>query len=368
MSDLRAIPYVFMRGGTSRGPYMRRSDLPEDEETLSRVLIAMMGAGHPLNIDGLGGGNPVTTKTAMLSKSESPDADIDYFFAQVAVDKPLVDYAPTCGNILSGVGPAAVELGLVSPANGTATVRIRMVNTGASAESVFEVRDGKPVYEGPQAIFGVPGTGSPITLRFMDTVGSRTGSMLPTGNARDTIGGIDVTCLDVAMPMVIARAEDLGITGHEGSVELDADTALFERFEPIRREAGRLMGLGDVSDKVVPKFGVIAAPKNDGAAAVRYFMPWKTHPTMAVTGAQCFAACLMLPGSVAEGLPVLPEGAGRGDAPFNVRLEHATGTIDVELDCKVTNAGLDLRSAGLMRTARMLARGEVMVPRSVWPD
>jgi len=368
MSDQRAIPFVFMRGGTSRGPYMRRSDLPEDEAALSRVLIAMVGAGHPLNIDGLGGGSPVATKTAMLSRSDDEWADIDYFFAQVAVDKQLVDYAPTCGNILSGVGPAAVELGLISPPDGTATVRIRMVNTGARAEARFEVRSGSPIYGGSQSIHGVPGSASPVALQFMDTIGSRTGTMLPTGNVRDVIDGVEVTCIDVAMPMVIARAEDLGVTGHEGSDALDANQALFDRFEPIRREAGRLMGLGDVSDKVVPKFGIVAPPAGDGAAAARYFMPWKTHPTMAVTGSQCFAACLMLPGSVADGIARLPPGAGRSADPFVLSLEHPTGMIDVTLECQVTNAGLDLRSAGLMRTARMLARGEAMVPGRVWPD
>jgi len=366
MNDQRPVPFVFMRGGTSRGPYMRRADLPADEETLSRVLVSMIGAGHPLNIDGLGGGNPVATKTAMLSASDDDWADIDYFFAQVAVDKPLVDYAPTCGNILSGVGPAAVELGLIAPRDGETTVRIRMVNTGARAEARFEVRGGHPVYGGAQSIHGVPGSAAPVALQFMDTIGSRTGAMLPTGRVRDTIDGIEVTCLDVAMPMVIARAEDLGITGHEGSGALDADTELFARFEPIRREAGRRMGLGDVSDKVVPKFGVLASPKGEGAAAARYFMPWKAHPTMAVTGAQCLAACLMLPGSVGSGMARLPSGAGQGDAPFTLSLEHPKGTIDVALDCKVTNAGLDLRSAGIMRTARLLARGEAMVPSHVW--
>lgn len=325
MADLRAIPFVFMRGGTSRGPFVRRADLPADTATLSAVLIAMIGGGHPLNIDGLGGGNPVATKVAMLSRSNDDWADIDYFFAQVAVDKKLVDYGPTCGNILSAVGPAAVELGLIRPQDGTATICIRMVNTGSRAEAVFDIRDGSPVYGGSQTIHGVPGSAAPVQLRFMDTIGSRTGALLPTGKVRDTIRGVDVTCIDVAMPMVIARAEDLGITGHESSQDLDADAALFARLEPIRREAGRRMGLGDVSDKVIPKFGLAAAPKGAGTAAARYFMPWKTHPTMAVTGAQCLAACLMLPGSVARGLACLPEGAGRGDAPFVISLEHPTG-------------------------------------------
>jgi 4-oxalomesaconate tautomerase len=367
MSDQRAIPFVMMRGGTSRGPYMRRSDLPEDQDTLAQVLIAMMGGGHPQNIDGLGGGTPVSTKTAMLSRSAEPGVDIDYFFAQVAVDRRAVDFAPTCGNILSGVGPAAVELGLVLAVDGKMQLRIRLLNTGAMADALFEVRNGAPVYGGAQRIDGVPGTAAPVALRFRDTIGSRTGSLLPTGNARDRIGGIEVTCIDVAMPMVIARAEDLGVTGYESRDELDADSGFFARIEAIRREAGPKMGLGDVADKVVPKFGIVAPPAGDGAAAARYFMPWKTHPTMAVTGSQCLASCLMLPGSVAEGIAVLPEGAGRGSDPFVVRLEHPGGSIDVEMECRVSNSGLDLRSAGIMRTARLLARGEVMVPAEIWP-
>lgn len=368
MQDQKAIPFVMMRGGTSRGPFMRLDDMPSDREALARVLVAMIGAGHPLNINGLGGGNPVATKTAMLSRSSEPGVDIDYFFAQVAVDKEIVDFAPTCGNILSAVGPAAVELGLLEAGEGTTTARIRMVNTGAFAQSEFETRNGSPVYGGQQHIHGVPGTGSPIKLRFENTIGSRTGSLLPTGAVRDTIEGIEVTCIDVAMPMVIARAKDFGLTGYEGSAELDANAELFARFEPIRREAGKRMGLGDVSDKVVPKFGIVAPPAKGGAAAARYFMPWKTHPTMAVTGSQCIAACLMLPGSVAEGIADLPQGAGRSDEPFVLSIEHPTGSIDVELDCTVTNEGLNLKSAGLVRTARLLARGEAMVPSEAWPE
>ena len=360
------IPYVMMRGGTSRGPFMRRGDVPQDQAALAEVLIAMMGGGHPQNIDGLGGGTAVATKTAMLSRSTEPGIDIDYFFAQVAVEKRAVDFAPTCGNMLSAVGPAAVELGLLKAIGARTTARIRMVNTGAFAEAVFSTQDGAPVYDGVQSIDGVPGYASAITLRFRDTVGSRTGKMLPTGKALEQIEGVDVTCIDVAMPMVLMRAQDVGITGYEGSNELDANEDLFTRIESIRRIAGKRMGLGDVSEMVVPKIGVITYPQNGGSIAARYFMPWKTHPTMAVTGSQCFAACVMVPGSVASGLADLPKDAGRGTAPFMMRIEHPLGHIPVEIDCTVTNSGLELRSAGLLRTARMLARGEMMVPGAVW--
>ena len=208
-----AVPFLFVRGGTSRGPYFLRSDLPEDQETLSDVLIAVVGAGNPRNIDGLGGGNAVTTKVAMLSRSDDPEADVDYFFAQVAVEKRLVDYAPTCGNILVGVGPAAIEMGLVPIAGDETRVRIRGVNTGALVEAIVQTPDGAVRYDGDLAIDGVPGTAAPIALNFMEVVGSRTGAMLPTGQVRENIDGFEVTCIDVAMPMMIAQAADFGITG-----------------------------------------------------------------------------------------------------------------------------------------------------------
>jgi len=201
-----SIPFVFMRGGTSRAPFFKRSDLPADQDTLAKVLISALGSGHPLNIDGLGGGNAVTTKVAMLSKSEDSWADIDYFFAQVAVEKKLVDFKPSCGNILTGVAPAAVEMGLIEATGETTQVKIRTVNTGARIIATIQTPDGVS-YDGNHAIDGVPGTGSPIQLQFMDTVGGATGAFMPTGNPIDTFDDIDVTCMDVAMPMVIARAE-----------------------------------------------------------------------------------------------------------------------------------------------------------------
>ncbi len=357
----RPIPFHFLRGGTSRGPYFDRADLPEDRETLSRVLIAAMGAGHPLNIDGLGGGAAVTTKVAMLSPSAEDWADVDYFFAQVAVHKAEVDYRPTCGNILSGVGPAAIEKGIVPAADGETRVRIRAVNTGARIEAIVQTPGGQVQYDGDTAIDGVPGTAAPVLLNFMDTVGSVCGAMLPTGAVRDEIDGIAVTCLDVAMPMMIARAADFGITGYESRDDLDADTALFARMEAVRLEAGRRMGLGDVTQSVTPKIGLVAAPRAGGAVSARYFMPWACHPTMAVTGAQCLAASLLVAGSTSEELGAVPEGS-----PARIRIEHPTGEIEVSVDYARNGDALAINAAGLTRTARLLARGEVMVPEAAF--
>ena len=297
-----AIPYLFLRGGTSRGPYFRRDDLPADQETLSQVLIAAIGAGHPLNIDGIGGGNAVTTKVAMLSPSTRADCDVDYFFAQVAVDKPEVDFRPTCGNILVGVGPAAIEMGLVPAQDGETRVRIHAINTGAVVEARVQTPGGRVSYAGDFAIAGVPGTAAPIALGFMETVGSVTGAMLPTGNLRDVIDGVEVTCMDVAMPVMLARAADFGLTGYETQGQLDDNRAFFARVEAIRLQAGERMGLG-------------------------------------------LADCA---------------------SPVTVGIEHPAGTFDVLVDFDRRDGGIDLRSAGVVRTARLLARGQVMVPATLW--
>ncbi len=355
------IPFLFMRGGTSRGPYMNRADLPEDLETLTGVLIAIVGSGHPLNIDGIGGGAAVTTKVAMLSKSEDEWADVDYLFAQVSVEDRLVDFKPTCGNILSGVGPAAIEMGLVKAQDRETPVNILAVNTGARVAAMVQTPGGTVEYEGEAQIDGVPGTASPVALQFMDTVGGVTGAFLPTGNLIDTIDGIPVTCMDVAMPMVIAKAQDFGLTGYESAAELDDSSEFNARMQAIRTEAGRRMGMGDVTKSVTPKFGLLAPEKDGGTIATRYFMPWKCHPTMAVTGAQCLASCVLTPGTVASGMAALPK-----HSPAKIVLEHASGTIDVVVDYENTDLGFQLKSAGLVRTARKLAAGEVFVPASIW--
>jgi 4-oxalomesaconate tautomerase len=356
-----AIPFLFLRGGTSRGPYFRSTDLPADRETLTQVLLSVMGAGNPQTIDGLGGGIAVTTKVAILSRSDAPGIDVDYFFAQVAVEERLVDYGPTCGNMLVGVGPAAIEMGLVPAAGDVTRVSIRAVNTGAPVEAIVQTPGGRVLYDGDAAIDGVPGTAAPVGLNFLDAVGSQCGVMLPTGTVREVIDGIEVTCIDVAMPMMIARADDFGLTGYETPAELDANRDFFARAEAMRLEAGRRMGLGDVAKSVTPKIGLLALPRRGGVISARYFMPWRCHPTLAVTGSQCIAACILTPGTVAEGLGTVP-----AETPALMRIEHPVGEIEVTIDYTNGLDGLVLRSAGLIRTARLIARGEVMVPSRIW--
>ena len=359
----RGIPFLFMRGGTSRGPYIARDALPEDRETLARVLAALVGSGHRLNIDGIGGGDSVTTKVAMLSPSDDEWADVDYFFAQVGVEDELVDFKPTCGNILVGVGPAAIEMGLVAPAGDVTEVRIRAVNTGARVSATVETPGGVVNYEGAARIDGVPGTAAPVALMFRDVVGGATGALFPTGNRVDLVEGVEVTCMDVAMPMVIARAADFGLTGYESAGELDENRAFFERMEAVRQAAGRLMGMGDVSASVTPKFAVLAPAHDGGSAAVRYFVPWKTHPSLAVTGSQCIGACLLCPGTVGAGLVPPPN-----DRTVQLALEHPMGVLNVSMEVESDGEGFDVVSAGLVRTARKLAAGEVFVPGGIWAD
>jgi 2-methylaconitate cis-trans-isomerase PrpF len=357
----RFINFLLMRGGTSRGPFFKRADLPADLDTLTKVLLSVIGAGHPHNIDGIGGGIAVTTKVAMLSKSDDAWADIDYFFAQVAVDKCEVDYRPTCGNMLAGVGPAAIEMGLVTANADQTLVKIRAVNTGARVESIVQTPGGLVQYDGIQTLNGVPGTAAPIQLHFMDTVGSICGSMLPTGNSREVIENIEVTCMDVAMPMMIARANDFGISGYESPGELDANSALLTHLENIRLQAGQRMGLGDVSKSVVPKIGLIAPAHHGAAVSVRYFMPWNCHPGLAVTGSQCLAACLLYPDTVAEGIASVPQ-----ENPAIVIIEHPAGESIVTVSRRGKGKQQQIVSAGITSTARLLVRGEVAVPDTVW--
>lgn len=356
------IPFLFMRGGTSRGPYFKAADLPAGRDQLAAVLRAALGSGHPLNIDGLGGGATVTTKVAILSRSSVDGVDVDYFFAQVDPMRADVDFRPTCGNILSGVGPAAIEMGII-PVQGRETrLRIRAVNTGALVDALVQTPEGRVTYDGSYRLDGLPGSAAPVALSFRGTVGTMCGALLPTGRPRDIIDDVEVTLIDVAMPMMIVRAADLGLHGDETREEIDANTALFARVEALRRKAGPMMGLGtDVSGSVTPKVGLISAPAAGGSLRARYLTPWACHPSMAVTGGQCLAAAAVLKGSVADGLSQVP-----ATGPAAMQIEHPSGALDVLLDFIVTENGVDIRAAGLTRTARLLARGAVMVPRTVW--
>ena len=360
MTEQTKIPCVLMRGGTSKGPFFQADDLPVDPSLRDLVLLAAMGSPDTRQIDGIGGADPLTSKVAIVSPSAREGVDVEYLFAQVVVAEPRVDVSPTCGNMLTGVAPFAIEQGMVKAADGETRVRIYMVNTDTLCVATVQTPRGAMTYDGDACIDGVPGTAAPVRLDFLDVAGSNCGALLPTGNLRDVIDGIEVTCMDVAMPMVIARAADFGLTGYESVAELDANKDFFARMEAIRLQAGAAMGMGDVAKSVTPKFGLLAPARDGGTIGTRYFMPWNTHPSMAVTGAQCLASCALTPGSVAEGLLERPI-----QSPADVVLEHASGTIDVLVDYD-TSDGFALNSAGLLRTARKLADGCVFVPSRIW--
>lgn len=350
-----------MRGGTSRGPYFLPEDLPEDTETRDRVLLAVMGSPDPRQIDGLGGATTPTSKVAIVGRSDRPDCDVDYLFAQVSVEKGIVDTAPSCGNMLAGVGPFAIERGLVAPADKETRVSIYNVNTQSHIEAVVQTPNGEVTYEGDQHIDGVSGTAAPIVLSFSNVVGSKCESLLPTGKCQEDIEGITVTCCDVAMPMLLIRAVDLGLSGYERD-EITADHDLMLRIETIRLEAGKRMGLGDVTNSVIPKVGLLARARKGGAISSRYLTPHAVHAAHAVTGAICISSCIAIEGTVANALA--SSSTGSDD---RVRIEHPSGSIEIRLQTSGTGTDLDVTSAGVVRTARKLMDGRVYVPASVWP-
>jgi len=347
---------MLFRGGTSKGPYFNARDLPADESARDRTLLSAMGSPDIRQIDGLGGADALTSKVAIVSPSERPGIDVDYLFAQVSIDSAVVDVAPSCGNMLSGVAPYAIESGMIKADQNQTRVMIYNVNTASNIEAIIETPGGEINYEGVTSIDGVPGTAAPIYLNFTNVVGSKTGKLLPTGKVVETIDGLDVSCIDVAMPMVFLRASDFGLTGYEGRTEINENRVLFEMVEPIRREAGVRMGLGDVSDMVIPKLGLLAPPQQGGDISSRYLTPWKVHAAHAVTGAVCLATASVVEGTIAHEL-CNPS----NDNPRDVQIEHPSGHIDVRLETSGTGAETDVLSAGILRTARLIMRGETMV-------
>lgn len=351
-----------MRGGTSRGLYLHARDLPKDRVLRDRVLVACMGSPDARQIDGIGGGHPLTTKVAVVSKSPSEQADVDYLFLQVMVGAPAVSDAQNCGNILAGVGPFAIEEGLVPADDGETSVRIRMVNSGGHAIARVQTPGGCVRYDGDARIDGVPGTAAPVLLDFQNVAGSSCGALLPTGRSRDRIEGIDVTCIDNGMPVVLLRAGDFGKTGQETPAELESDPTLCERIEAVRLTAGKRMNLGAVSNKTVPKMCLIAPPCYGGAVMTRTFIPHRVHDAIGVLGAVSVAAACLLPGSVADGLASIDRSATR---QF-LDIEHPSGRFSVELEVSDGDDGFQIRRAALLRTARKLMQGLVYVPRAVW--
>ena len=364
----RAIPCMFMRAGTSRGPFFLLEDLPADPEVRDRVLLAAMGSPDPRQIDGLGGATTVTSKVAMVSPSQRPGIDVDYHFAQVWLDKAIVDTAPSCGNMLAGVGPFAIERGLVTADADETRVRIFDVNTGSRIEAIVQTPGGAVTYAGDQRIDGVPGTGAPVVLSLSDVVGSKCGAMFPTGAVQEDIDGVPVSCIDVAMPMVMMRARDLGLSGYNPE-EITGNSTLLRRIEKIRLEAGRRMGLGDVAESVTPKVGILAPPRCGGVVYSCYLTPHHVHAAHAVTGAICVACCVSMRGTIASGVAWLSAERITGIATnvvASVRIENPSGAIDVGLEAEGGGAELEVRRAGVVRTVRKLMDGEVFLPVSKW--
>ena len=355
----RAIPCVLMRAGTSRGPFFLREWLPADDTARDEALIGAIGASDLLQVDGVGGGSTLTSKVAIVSKSSEPGCDVDYLFAQVGVGQRSVDTRPNCGNMLSGVAPFAIEQGLVAARDGETTVRVFNVNTRSRIDVTVLTPEGRVTYDGETGIDGVAGTAAPIRLNFLDAWGSVTGSVFPTGHRIDRIGGIDVTCIDAAMPLVIMRARDLGLSGREAPADLDANLPLLARIEAIRLAAGEAMGLGDVSGSVVPK--PVIASEGDSASSItsRYFTPRRCHASHAVTGAIGVATAFALPGTVVSG------DEGRPGARV-ISVLHPQGRIDVEVAVDGTGPQARIERAALVRTARKILQGELHLPPYVF--
>jgi len=354
-SDSPGIPCMLMRGGTSKGAFFLAEDLPGNEGERDALLLRVMGSPDPRQIDGVGGAHPLTTKVAVVSRSERDDVDLEYLFLQVSVDRPEVTDRQNCGNMLAAVGPFAVERGLISPGDGRASVRILMMNTARVAVAAFPVEDGIPTYAGDTEIAGVPGSAAEIMIEFEDIAGSSSGALLPTGSVVDTLAGVEVTLIDNGMPVVLLRASDLGVTGYETCEELEADDRLRHQLEEIRLLAGPLMNLGDVTLATVPKLTLMATPRAGGAISTRTFIPHRCHQAIGVLGAVSVATACLLPGSVASQAARLDPGADR------VRIEHPTGSFDATVRLGDGPEPV-IVGAGIIRTARKLMDG-VVFPR-----
>ena len=380
------IPCLFMRGGTSKGPFFQESDLPADKATRDRVLLSVMGSPDKRQIDGLGGAHPLTSKVAIVRKSSKPGVDIDFLFAQLQPDKDTVDTTPNCGNMLAGVVPFALETGLVQAQGDTSTFRVLTLNTDMACDITVQTplqtatnggnasqdnASGKRYveYAGDARIDGAPGSSAPITINFLDTAGSVCSSLLPTGQVKDTITvsgegfapfTLDVTCIDNGMPLVIFKASDLGRTGYESAAELNADDDLKKRIEALRLQISLKMGLGDVAQKNYPKMTLIAPPRDGGSITTRSFIPHVCHDAIGVLAAVTVGTACVLKGSVCDGVAVMQPGATQ-----HVSVEHPTGEFSVALETDPNNPQ-NVTKAALLRTARLLMRGEVMVPHAVW--
>jgi 4-oxalomesaconate tautomerase len=352
MSDvlIDGIRAMQMRGGTSKGLYFLADDLPADAAARDDLLLRVMGSPDPRQIDGVGGAHPLTSKVAVVSPSAAPGIDVDYLFLQVMVDQPIVTDKQNCGNILAGIGPFAVERGLVGATGHETRVRIRMVNTNGIVTATIQTPGGRPRYDGDTAIDGVPGTAAAVVLDFEDSGAGA--SVFPTGNVTDVFGGIPVTCVDNGMPVVVVAAVSLGLTGYESIAELEGDEELNKRVQALRLEAGMAMGLGDVGGTTVPKISLVAAPAHGGAISTRTFIPVRVHESIGVLGAVSVATAIVIPGATGHDLAALDGGP-------RLSVEHPSGALQVEVELDTTATPPKVLRSGVVRTARKLFDGSV---------
>ena len=369
MTSQTAIACLFMRGGTSKGPFFNEADLPADIPTRDQVLLAVMGSPDKRQIDGLGGAHPLTSKVGIVRKSTTPGVDLDFLFAQLQPDKDTVDTSPNCGNMLAAVVPFALETGMVQVQADTSTYRVLTLNTDMQCDVTVQTPGGQIAYEGSARIDGAPGSSAPVTINFLDTAGSVCSGLLPTGKVLDRVRvngdgfasfDIDVTCIDNGMPLVLMRASDMGCTGYETAAELNADVELKTRLEALRLKTGQLMGLGDVTKKTYPKMTLIAPPRSGGSLSTRSFIPHVCHDAIGVLAAVTVGTACVLDGSITQGIAEMQSGN-----PKTISVEHPTGEFSVELGLDPANPQ-NVTRAALLRTARLLMRGEVMIPRSLW--
>jgi 4-oxalomesaconate tautomerase len=354
------IPCLFMRGGTSRGPFFKATDLPADVALRDHVLLAAMGSPDKRQIDGLGGAHPLTSKVGIVSTSIRPGVDLEFLFAQLQPDINTVDTTPNCGNMLAAVVPFALETGLIAPSGDTTTARVLTLNTDMKCDITVQTPGGVVSYDGSTRIDGVPGTSAPISINFLDTAGSVCAGLLPTGRVHDVIDGVEVTCIDNGMPLVIVNAQSVGRSGYESREAMNADVELKTRVERLRIACGHAMGLGDVTSKNYPKMTLIAPPLHGGSLSTRSFIPHVCHDAIGVLAAVTVASACVLEGSVAQGVAVVQA----GNQP-TVSVEHPSGEFSVTLALDPKNPQ-NVTQAALLRTARLIMRGEVMVPASVW--
>jgi len=357
----RPIPCYFMRGGTSHGPFFRAADLPSDIATRDRVLLAALGSPDARQIDGIGGADPLTSKVGIVSAG-TDGVDLEFLFAQVSVKEPRVDTTPNCGNMLAAVVPFAIESGMVAARGATTTLRVLTRNTGTLCDIEVRTPGGRVEYAGNARIDGVPGTAAPVNINFLDTAGSVCGALFPTGNLIDRFEGVEVTCIDNGMPVVVMLAGELGVTGYETREELNANAELKRRIESIRLQAGPAMKLGDVSKKVVPKMCLVSKPSLGGHINTRTFIPHDCHSAVGVLGAVTVATAAVTPGTVAQRVAEVPQGSRK---TFSVQHPSGEFTVVLEMDAQKPN---EVARASLLRTARLLMRGEVMIPGDIWKD